>query len=394
MKSYKTIGIILIVLLLLGLLINLSSEREVRWDKNFSTEEKSPYGLYVFSKEAPSLFKNKLKNVETSPYNFYDKNTKIKPHNILVVECELDDLSWKKILEQVSKGSDAMVFAEEFPQMLQNSLEIEHRPFNYGETSNIYLTDEKTAYDSLVVDKDQSHGIFSKINLDKTEILGEEYYETSEDFAVSSAANFIKVKFGKGHFYLHSEPLIITNYYILKKENQNYIQDVFSFLPERQTYWFHSAYGENSSSWFPLLDFILSRPGLRNAWYIFVFSILLFIIFNAKRKQRIVPIIEPLKNKSVEFIRTIGNLYMQEGDFHDMMAKKSQYFLSKIRTELLIDTQNLDEEFEKKLQLKTGKSPEIIKKAVILIKKSLNPSSQVIKDDLITLNKTLNEILK
>ena len=85
---------------------------------------------------------------------------------------------------------------------------------------------------------------------------------------------------------------------------------------------------------------------------------------------------------------------MQEGDFHDMMAKKSQYFLSKIRTELLIDTQNLDEEFEKKLQLKTGKSPEIIKKAVILIKKSLNPSSQVIKDDLITLNKTLNEILK
>ena len=92
MKSYKTIGIILIVLLLLGLLINLSSEREVRWDKNFSTEEKSPYGLYVFSKEAPSLFKNKLKNVETSPYNFYDKNTKIKPHNILVVESDLDDI--------------------------------------------------------------------------------------------------------------------------------------------------------------------------------------------------------------------------------------------------------------------------------------------------------------
>ena len=60
----------------------------------------------------------------------------------------------------------------------------------------------------------------------------------------------------------------------------------------------------------------------------------------------------------------------------------------------IIDTQNLDEEFEKKLQLKTGKSPEKIKEAVILIKKSLNPSAQVINEDLITLNKTLNEILK
>ena len=394
MKSYKTIGIILAVLLLLGLFINLSSEREVRWDKNFSTEEKSPYGLYIFSKEAQSLFKNKLKNIETSPYHFYEKNPKNKPHNILIVESDLDDFSWKKILNQVSKGSDAMVLAEEFPQILQDSLETEHRSFNYSETSNIYLTDKKVPYDSLVIDKDQAHGVFSKINLNKTEILGEEYYETSEDFDVGSAANFIKVKFGKGHFYLHSEPLIVTNYHILKKQNQNYIQDVFSLLPDRETYWFHNAYREKSSSWFPFLDFILSKPGLRNAWYIFVFSVLLFIIFNAKRRQRIVPIIEPLKNKSVEFIRTIGNLYMQEGDFHDMMAKKSQYFLSRVRTELLIDTQNLDEEFEKKLQLKTGKSPEKINEAVVLIKKSLNPSAQVINEDLIKLNKALNEILK
>ena len=39
--------------------------------------------------------------------------------------------------------------------------------------------------------------------------------------------------------------------------------------------------------------------------------------------------------------------------------------------------------FEKKLQLKTGKSPEKINEAVILIKKSLNPSAQVINEDLI-----------
>lgn len=394
MKNYKTIGIILFVLFLLIVLINLSSERQISWDKNFSTAEKSPYGLFVFNKESKTLFKNKIKSIEKSPYAFYEKKENLKPHNILIIESELDALSWKKILNQVSKGSDAMILAEEFPQELQDTLEIEHRDFNYGEESNIYLTDEKVPYDSLVIDKDQAHGIFSKINLDKTEILGEEFYETSEDFDVGSAANFIKVKFGKGHFYLHSEPLIVTNYHILKKQNQNYIQDVFSLLPDRETYWFHNAYREKSSSWFPFLDFILSKPSLRNAWYIFVFSVLLFIIFNAKRRQRIVPIIEPLKNKSVEFIRTIGNLYMQEGDFHDMMAKKSQYFLSRVRTELLIDTQNLDEEFEKKLQLKTGKSPEKINEAVVLIKKSLNPSAQVINEDLIKLNKALNEILK
>ena len=162
-------------------------------------------------------------------------------------------------------------------------------------------------------------------------------------------------------------------------------------MPDRETIWFQKTYNETSSS---PLRFIWANPPLRNAWLLFLGAVLVFILFNAKRRQRVVPIIEPLKNTSVDFIRSIGNLYMQEGDFHDMMAKKSQYFLSKVRTELLIDTQVLDEEFEKKLHLKTGKSPEIIKEAVILIKKSLNPSSQVINEDLMTLNKVLNEILK
>ena len=44
------------------------------------------------------------------------KKENLKPHNILIIESELDALSWKKILNQVSKGSDAMILAEEFPQ--------------------------------------------------------------------------------------------------------------------------------------------------------------------------------------------------------------------------------------------------------------------------------------
>jgi hypothetical protein len=54
----------------------------------------------------------------------------------------------------------------------------------------------------------------------------------------------------------------------------------------------------------------------------------------------------------IDFVKSIGNLYLQEGDFHDMMSKKAQYFLNKVRMDLLIDTQNLDEDFAKKLQLK------------------------------------------
>lgn len=390
-KTYKTYGIILLVVVILMTIVQLNKKEVIDWSKNFSTTEKSPFGLFVFNEEGRDLLNQKLIKINQSPYSFYNQNHPKKEHNILLIEKNLDKVSWETILQEVKKGSDVMILSEDFPDELEKKLNFKLSDYNYDETSYLYFTDDKIAEDSIVVDKVQAWGIFTNFDFKNSEILGTEYYEKEYDNDYESAANFLKVNYGKGHVYLHAEPLILTNYYLLKKENQKYIQDVFSYLPNRETYWFQESETESSQS---PLRFIWANPPLRNAWLIFLFSVFIFILFNAKRRQRIVPIIEPLKNKSVEFIRSIGNLYMQEGDFHDMMAKKSHYFLSRVRTELLIDTHNLDEEFEKKLHLKTGKSPEKIKEAVVLIKKSLNPSAHVINEDLIKLNKVLNEILK
>ena len=85
---------------------------------------------------------------------------------------------------------------------------------------------------------------------------------------------------------------------------------------------------------------------------------------------------------------------MQEGDFHDMMAKKAQYFLNRIRTELLIDTQNLDENFVHILHLKTGTSREKIIEAIDYIQRAQDPYATVMKDELGKMNKLLDEILR
>ncbi len=176
---------------------------------------------------------------------------------------------------------------------------------------------------------------------------------------------------------------------MLKPGNEKYLQDVFSYLPSRETIWFSETTEVVSQS---PMRFILSKPALRYAWYLLLGGLLLFVFFNAKRKQRIVPIIEPLKNKSVEFVKSIGNLYLQEGDFHDMMAKKAQYFLNKIRLELLIDTQVLDENFAKKLHLKTGAKMEEINEAITLINKARDPYAMVIREDLVRMNTLLDKI--
>jgi len=381
-KTFKIYAVIFIVVMIILVLFEANKTESTDWRKNFNINQKSPFGLFVFNNEANALFKNKIKKIGDTPYDYYQ--TDRKPHNILVIEEELDRQSWNKILDQVSNGSDAMFILSEMPKQISDSIGYYDSQISFEDENVLKLTDKKFSNDFIHLDKFPSGRGFTFIK-PGVEVLGKTVEKNNSD-----QANFIKISFGKGNIYVHCEPLFITNYYLLKRGNVKYAQDFFSYLDDRETVWFVENDAKVSQFF---LRFILSNPALKYAWWVFLGGMVLFIFFNAKRKQRIVPIIEPLKNTSVDFVKSIGNLYLQEGDFHDMMAKKAQYFLNKVRMDLLIDTQYLDAEFAKKLHLKTGKSIEMIEEAIHLIKKAQDPYAQVMKEDLAKMNTLLDEII-
>lgn len=104
------------------------------------------------------------------------------------------------------------------------------------------------------------------------------------------------------------------------------------------------------------LRFILTNEPLRWAYYITVVSILIFMVFELKRRQRIIPVIKPLTNSTLDFVSTIGNLYLQSGDHKNMAEKKIQFFMDQLRTKYLLNTSVLDESFTKTLSKKTGRN--------------------------------------
>ena len=383
-KTFKIYAIIFIIIMVILALFEVNKKEVTDWRKNFDVNQKSPFGLFVFNKEIKDLLKNNLTKIDVAPYDYYTEKNK-KPHNILIVESEMDPESWNKILDEVSKGSDAMIIVNRLPKNISDTIGFYGSKISYEEQNVLKLTDKKYQNDFVKLDKFPSGRGFSYIK-PNVQVLGKTVEENNND-----RANFIKAPFGKGNVYVHCEPLFLTNYYLLQSGNVKYAQSVFSYLNDRETLWFVESNTKESRS---LLRFILSNPALKYAWWVFLGGLILFIFFNVKRKQRIVPIIEPLKNTSADFVKSIGNLYLQEGDFHDMMAKKAQYFLNKVRLDLLIDTQNLDEEFAKKLQLKTGKNSEMVNEAIILIKKAQDPYASVMKEDLARINNLLDEILK
>lgn len=386
----KTIKIyaVFFILIMIGLvLFELTKTEVIDWRKNYEVNKKTPFGLYVFNKEADVLLNNQLKRLKISPYDYYENKPNLPAHNILVINQSIDDISWKKIENQVENGSDLLLFFDQkLPHFIEETISLYN---SYEHFITLKFTDKKLNKITSILDKRPSAAYLNQ-SKKEVEILG--YFEfEGYDNDIVKKVNFIKIKKGKGNIFVHTEPLVLTNYHLLKNEDKKYAEAVFSYLPNRETVWFVEDTSVVVSQ--SPMRVILAHPPLKYAWWLFLFGLLLFAIFTAKRKQRIVPVIEPLRNKSAEFVRSVGNLYLQEGDFHDMMAKKAQYFLYKIRTELLIDTHILDENFIKKLHLKTGKPIERIQEAVEYINKAQNPNAQVQKKDLVRMNEVVDEIM-
>ncbi len=176
-------------------------------------------------------------------------------------------------------------------------------------------------------------------------------------------ANFIELKVGEGAIYYHLNPIAFTNYYLLQEGKEQYVSEVFSYLNDGPVYFDdYSKSGRRVVS--SPMRFILTNAALKWSWYITLGAILLYFIFKAKREQRAIPLVKPLENSTVEFTKTIGNLYFQSDDVSGIIHKKISFFQQKLRSKYFVNTENMDEVFIKRLAVKSGVSQDQTKELI------------------------------
>jgi MoxR-like ATPase len=85
-------------------------------------------------------------------------------------------------------------------------------------------------------------------------------------------------------------------------------------------------------------------------------TIILFMIFTAKRRQRVIPVVHEPANKSLEFTELIGTLYFQKKDHADLVRKKFSYLAEELRREIQVDIEEVadDERSFHRIARKTG----------------------------------------
>ena len=63
------------------------------------------------------------------------------------------------------------------------------------------------------------------------------------------------------------------------------------------------------------------------------------MFFAAKRRQRIIPIVNTPPNRTIEFMRLISNLYYQKHNNVEILKMKHTYFCSEIKSLIGVDLQ-------------------------------------------------------
>ena len=383
----------LVLLFTLIVFIEFSAEKPINWSKTYNEKHKIPFGTYVLYNEMENLFpESRVYDIKITPYEYFDDfynwedstYTTTGTYIHIKENVSIDDVSAQELLDFASHGNSIFLSTNNIPQKFKDSLYFETKnEYKFTGTAAFSLANPKFKNDSIHIEKGLNNLYFSELDSLNTTVLGYQVFDSIKYI------NYVKIKHEYGNIFLHVQPVAFTNYNILKKENKKYVEAVLGYLPDDIIY-FDSVNKTANELGNSKLRFILSKPALRYAWYLALLTLILFIIFNAKRKQRIIKVIKPHENTTVAFIKTIGNLYYETKDHNNLVDKKITYFLEYLRRVYYLDTQILDEKFAKNLALKAGKDKAEIKKLINSIA-YLRSKPECNEADLLRLNKQIEE---
>jgi hypothetical protein len=338
----------------------LNSEKRYQWYESYNTNSDQPYGTKFIKqlledyRPGSKLIINKRKSLK----HLLDSTAPARNTDYIFIgqSLHVDEGDIQALLSFIAEGNDAFIASLEMPATLV------YRIYSIDECDAPLTFDpheEKNVTLNFFHDSLRSENGFQYAYRYHTEDHPYTWSAVNEgSFCDSTTAitplgyhepnrvNFIRIAHGNGYLYLHSNPIVFTNYFLIEPSRLDYVAGVLSHLRGRNIIWDDYSkvpYLGNNNAYDSPLYYILQQPSLKYAWWLMLLSVLLYVMFVSKRTQRVIPVLEPKTNTSLEFVRLISSLHFQNGSHLDMAKKKMKYFLYFIRSKYGIHEQTFSE---------------------------------------------------
>jgi hypothetical protein len=373
----------LLLLLLFAFLIWQNQGKNFNWTENYDHKSKDPYDVSVIfgllksgapGGEITLLEKNLPSSLPADPK---------KPSNYLFLGSGqyLDSADVEQLLKFVGNGNNAFIATRVAPFNLMFKLYFEEcvdapwQELSYFEDTAITVN---LRHPGLRMNKAPRFRYRQKAKYEpyQWEYFEDKYFCVKEESPLVELGrfdnrhiNFVKIDYGRGSFYLHSNPILFSNLHLVHDYGRSYAERVFGHLPPGPIFWDKysmvrddvarqmnngGGYSRRGLAQRSPLNYVLSQPPLAWAWYVLVAIGLLFLLFRTKRQQRVVPVLPSNRNTSLEFIRSIGRLYFLQNKHPKLASQKMKLFLQFARERYGLHTRDLDQAFAAQLSTRSG----------------------------------------
>jgi hypothetical protein len=393
------IGGALIILFVTG---NNKKDRRLDQRITLRKKDKIPYGAAVAYSNLQFIFPQAAVYASRQEPGYWDSLSNYESKQVFISisgRLNADESELKRLISFAENGNDVFISTRYLSAAADRVLKCNSSSFSLSlfadedmdDSLHISLTDPPFGKDiqySYPGKKFDSY--FNEIDSTTTDILG--YNENGHP-------NFIHLRAGKGNFYVQLEPLAFSNYFLLHKNNIHYYENALSVIPADvkkivwdEYYLNKRSYGDKNQqkSW---LSVLFRFPALKAALLTAIFALLLYVLLEMRRRQRYIPLIAKPRNDSLDFVKTIGRLYYDKGDHKNICSKMSAYFLEHVRNRYKLATSNLNDEFIKSLQHKTGCEEGEIRGIVSYIT-SLDEAETISQNQLMDFHKRLELFYK
>ena len=456
MKSSRNFLFAMLVLFVLFCLLQVNLPKKFVWSPTFSHVDKQPFGCFVFDSVLTQSLPNGYHVTKKTFFQLDQEHAKEKISVLMVVDQQnLKQLDVKYLCNIARRGGKVMVVASSsfddgrnadtvvvdelertFKVKIEDGIYFSLRGILSGLKAHdndmydtIYWNNRETMYaaqsyrmfynmvgGTLFVDSvpkvkrlaytlstagyDYKYdslyvGDFTRFD---TIVDKKERIERIDTFAIKKIPTAVSVPYGKGEVIFVSSPLLFTNYGMLEGNTFVYIFRLMSYLADLPVYR-TEAYVKTDAMLVaeqsPFREFI-KRPPLRWALYLALLGVVLFMIFTARRRQRVIPIMSKPANRSLEFIQLIGTLYYQRKDHVDLVRKKFKLFAEELRKTAGVDISdvNTDDREYQLLAEKTGMNCDRLKKVIRQIRLVLHSEGNISVEEMRSLIDAMDTIVR
>nr|WP_203558690.1 DUF4350 domain-containing protein [Bacteroides sp. 51] len=401
------------------IVVEYSLPKKFVWNPTFSQYDHQPFGSAVFDDVVEASLASHSFGDTVPAYSVVDETLyqlsqdSITNYSVLVVveRLSLSETDSEALLRMLDRGNKVMLVASGFNKALRDTLgfDCSYSYFNFSSLKKyatalqgrdtIYWCKNSNYADEQMfmfyphlcrADFSSSDSLFTRLSEKiwlETDSLGQEV-EYSSPYAITR-------KVGAGEITLVSTPLIFTNYGMLDGNNSVYLFRLLNQLqglPILRT----EAYGvKRSRTEETPLRYLLSQRPLRWGLYLTMITLILFMIFTARRHQRPIPVIRKPANKTVEFVELIGTLYFQRKDHTDLVQKKFLYFAETLRRTIQVNVEDEedDEKLARRMASKTGMNEREIFRMLVNIRPVLRGERKVGEETMRRLVDYMNKII-